>query len=168
MNANMGRPAFLVNLHALVFPCRRCATLGMQCLRGAVKHAGRGVERLTSAVRGFGSSSQHFRANPPPWCTDADPPKVLITGSLLCVNIHVFLFFKIKSNTMCLLPFCSHRRTRPAGGGARQVAEVSVYLSSDFKCLSWVGMLVFRPQETLWKKQRDSFGHQETPQPRRP
>ncbi|XP_040032667.2 L-threonine 3-dehydrogenase, mitochondrial [Gasterosteus aculeatus] len=54
----------------------------MQCLRGAVKHAGRGVERLTSAVRGFGSSSQHFRANPPPWCTDADPPKVLITGGL--------------------------------------------------------------------------------------
>ncbi|KAL6115384.1 uncharacterized protein ACO6RY_00243 [Pungitius sinensis] len=54
----------------------------MQLLRGAVKHAGSGVETLTSAVRGFGSSSQHFRTSPPPSCTDADPPKVLITGGL--------------------------------------------------------------------------------------
>ncbi|KAM8903604.1 L-threonine 3-dehydrogenase, mitochondrial-like isoform 2-T3 [Spinachia spinachia] len=54
----------------------------MHLLRGAVKHAGSGVERLTSAARGFGSSSQRFRASPTPLCTDADAPKVLITGGL--------------------------------------------------------------------------------------
>lgn len=62
--------------------------LVMQLLRGAVKHAGSSpqfsVERLTSAARGFSSSSQHlsdFGGTHPPPCTDTEHPKILITGS---------------------------------------------------------------------------------------